>query len=42
MADALERLLSRCHDRQLALSGMAQLTQALDQLAAEQMVQGGR
>jgi long-chain acyl-CoA synthetase len=42
MSAALERLLVRCADRRLALSGVAQLVDALDQLAAERMVQGGR
>jgi long-chain acyl-CoA synthetase len=42
MVAALERLLARCDDRALALSGVAQLSAALDELAAEQKVQGGR
>jgi long-chain acyl-CoA synthetase len=42
MVAALDRLLARCDDRALALSGVAQLSAALNELAAEQMVQGGR
>jgi DNA-binding MarR family transcriptional regulator len=42
MVAALERLLARCDDPALALSGVAQLSAALDELAAEQKVQGGR
>jgi long-chain acyl-CoA synthetase len=42
MSAALERLLLHCPDRQVALSGVAQLSEALDQLASQQMVQGGR
>ena len=42
MADALGRLLVRCRDRHLALSGVAQLIEALDQLVAEQMIQGSK
>jgi DNA-binding MarR family transcriptional regulator len=42
MAERLWRLLDRCDDPELAMAGIAQLTQALDAVVAERLAESGK
>jgi DNA-binding MarR family transcriptional regulator len=42
MAERLWRLVDRCDDPELALAGIAQLSQALDAVVAERLAESGK